>query len=112
MKPALVVAAVVAAALIFGLSNPSIGQPKGDGGLDEHLSRMEKKLDQIEKRLEQLEKAQPGRWQLQTIPVEQVTATNPPVRYAPSNTVFLLDTQTGTLVRFSGNDSTQLHPKK
>lgn len=114
-KPAFVVAAaLVATAVILGLSNPSAGQPKAESGLDERLNRIEKRLEQIEKKLEQLEKSSSGgRWQMQTLSIESVSSATPPTRYVSGSTVYLLDTQTGTLWRFqTGLNPEQLHPRK
>jgi hypothetical protein len=115
MKPTMVIVALlVVAAVIFGLANASVGQPKPDSGSEDRLARIEKRLEQIDKRLEQLEKTAPGRWQMQTLQQESVTSTAQPVRYAPNSTAYLLDTQTGTLVRFNSatGEVSQLHPKK
>lgn len=106
LKPALfVAAAVVAAALLLGVSGRSAGQPKGAAGADERAGQLEKKLEQ----------PTPSRWQMQTVPFETVGG-NPPVRYTAGHILYLLDTQTGTLVRFSSNDPkhepVQMFPKK
>jgi hypothetical protein len=98
---------LVAAALLFG---QSASQPKGE-------SSPEGRPGQLEKKPEQAGKESPsGRWQMQIVQQETTmnVANQRPVRYVSGHFVYLLDTQTGTLLRFhsSGTDATQLYPKK
>jgi hypothetical protein len=105
----LLAGAVVAAALFFGLSNHSAGQPKPDG--DDRLGRLEKRLDQLEKAPAN------GRWQMQTVVQESVTTPvlkeHQPQRYISGHTVYLLDSQTGTVYRLlAGGKPVQIHPEE
>ncbi len=107
MKAILAFAAVVvAAAALFDRCSPSAGQAKGDRSPEGRANQPEKGPMQAGK------PSSTGRWQMQI--VQQQTVNNQRITLWSSHVVYLLDTQTGTLLKFDpgSTEPTQLYPKK